>query len=214
MNAGKTKLMVGGGSGGVVSELGAWPCGVCSKGVAANSLQCTACTKLVHMRCSGVKGSRQTVMEEGLVVDGEKCVIVDSFCYLGDMVSTERGADGAMTARVRCAWKKFGELAPFLTSKAPPMRMTGQVYTACNRSCLLYGCKTWAMDAELESKMERTEMRMIRWMCCVSPRERQPSTELTRGLGVETIGDVMKRCRLGWHGHVERKDDADYVNHQ
>ena len=35
VNAGKTKLMVSG----VVSELGAWPCGVSSKGVAANSLQ-------------------------------------------------------------------------------------------------------------------------------------------------------------------------------
>ena len=25
------------------------------------------------------------------------------------------------------------------------------------------------------------------------------------------IGKVMKRGRLRWHGHVERKDDADYV---
>ena len=89
-------------------------------------------------------------------------------------------------------------------SKAPSTRMMAQVY-------MLYGCKTWAMTAELESKMERTEMRMIRWMCCVSLRERQPSTELRRRLGVEATADVMRRFRLGWHGHVERKDDADYV---
>ena len=24
-------------------------------------------------------------------------------------------------------------------------------------------------------------------------------------------GDVMKICRMRWHRHVERKDDADYV---
>ena len=28
---------------------------------------------------------------------------------------------------------------------------------------------------------------------------------------MEAIGDVMRRGRLRWHGHVERKADADYV---
>ena len=58
----------------------------------------------------------------------------------------------------------------------------------------------------------KTEMRMIGWLCGVSLKERQPSTELRRRLGVEEIGDVMRRFRLSWwHGHVERKDDGDYV---
>ena len=34
------------------------------------------------------------------------------------------------------------------------------------------------MGAELELRMERTEMRMIRWMCGVSLKETQPSNEL------------------------------------
>ena len=56
----------------------------------------------------------------------------------------------------------------------------------------------------------KTEMRMTRWMRGVSLKERQPSTELRRRLGVEAIGNVMRRGRLRWHGRVERKDDADY----
>ena len=43
------------------------------------------------------------------------------------------------------------------------------------------------------------------------PERRQPSTELRRRLDVESIGDVMRRGRLRWHGHVERKAGADYV---
>ena len=62
-----------------------------------------------------------------------------------------------------------------------------EVYTACIRSYLLYGCEKWAMRAELESKMEMTEMRMIRWMWYVSLKERQHSSEL----GIEATGDVM-----------------------
>ncbi len=59
----------------------------------------------------------------------------------------------------------------------------------------------------------KTEMRMIRWMCGVSLKERQPSSGLRRRLGVEAIGDVMRlrRFRLRLHSHVERKDYADCV---
>ena len=50
------------------------------------------------------------------------------------------------------------------------------------------------------------------WMCGVtSLKERQCGNELRRRPGVEAIGDMMKRGRLRWHGHVERKDDADCV---
>ena len=36
-------------------------CGVCSKGVGSNSLQCTSCQKWVHKKCSGIKGSMSKV---------------------------------------------------------------------------------------------------------------------------------------------------------
>ena len=38
-----------------------WPCGVCSKGVGSNSLQCISCQKWVHQKCSGIKGSMSKV---------------------------------------------------------------------------------------------------------------------------------------------------------
>src|SRR5260221_14462065 len=37
---------------------------------------------------------------------------------------------------------------------------------------------------------------------CIMLRER---------MGVEAIGAVMKRNRLRWFGHVERKDDCEWV---
>ena len=36
------------------------------------------------------------------------------------------------------------------------------------------------------------------------PERKTSSTELRRRLGIEAIGDVMRRCRLRWHVHVER----------
>ena len=38
-------------------------CGVCSKGVGSNSLQCTRCPKWVHKKCSGIKGGMSKVVK-------------------------------------------------------------------------------------------------------------------------------------------------------
>ena len=71
-------------------------------------------------------------VEEGLVVDGEKHDIVDSFCYPRDTPSTDGGADGGADGGegVRGAWKKFMELAPFLMPKAPSLRFASRVLEA------------------------------------------------------------------------------------
>ena len=41
VNAGKSKVMVGSSGGKMIVNSGKWPCGVCGKGVQANSVQCT-----------------------------------------------------------------------------------------------------------------------------------------------------------------------------
>ena len=53
--------------------------------------------------------------------DGEAYECVKSFCYLGDTLDGDGGADLAATARIRNGWMKFGELLPFLTSRTPPI---------------------------------------------------------------------------------------------
>ena len=45
VNTGKSKVMVGSSGGKMIVNSGKWPCGVCGKGVQANSVQCTVCKK-------------------------------------------------------------------------------------------------------------------------------------------------------------------------
>ena len=61
-------------------------------------------------RVMGV-GSQQ----QHLMVDGETYECVKSFCYQGDTLDGDGGADLAATARIRNGWMKFRELLPFLT---------------------------------------------------------------------------------------------------
>ena len=55
------------------------------------------------------------------------------------------------------------------------------------------------------------EMRMVRWMCGVSLKDRVPSAELRERMGIESVSDVVKQNRLKWLGHVQQKDDDDWV---
>ena len=50
-----------------------------------------------------------------------------------------------------------------MTSKKVALRLKGKVYGACIRSSMIYGSKTWAVNAEQEVKLERAEMRIVRW---------------------------------------------------
>ena len=57
--------------------------------------------------------------------------------------------------------------------------------------------------------MERNENVMLRWMCGVTLRDKVSTVELRRILGIEGVVEVMRRGRMSWLGHVERKEVDD-----
>ena len=74
----------------------------------------------------------------------------------------------------------------------------------------MHGSETWPTKVEHELKLNRTEMSMIRWMCGVKLNERKKS-ELGELLGSEPVSLMIKKRTLRRFGHVERKDDNDWV---
>jgi len=48
-------------------------------------------------------------------------------------------------------------------------------------------------------------------MCRVKLNERKKSEELRDLLGLKLVSLMMKKSRLRWFGHVERKYDNDWV---
>ena len=143
------------------------------------------------------------------MVDGETYACVKRFCYLGDTLDGDGGADLAATARIRNGWMKFRELLPFLTSRAPPLEMKGRVYASCIRISMTYGSETRPLLVDVGLKFERAEMQMIRWMCGISLKDRRTNEELRWLVGVEPITTFIRSGRLRWYGHVMRKGDED-----
>ena len=49
-----------------------------------------------------------------LEVEEDSLEIVDSFCYLGDLISCGGEAESAVRDRISCAWNKWRELVSYI----------------------------------------------------------------------------------------------------
>ncbi len=92
---------------------------------------------------------------------------VDSFCYLGDVIQCEGGAEAAVRRRIACAWKSWRELTSLLVNQNIPLGSRAHVYRACVRLVLLYGAETWATMKQLEALLIQCDMRMLRHLMAI-----------------------------------------------
>ena len=67
------------------------------------------------------------------------------------------------------------------------------------------------MKMEDTQRLERAEKMMLRKMCGVTLKDKKSSEELRHRLGIDSLTVVIRRGRLRWFGHVERKEDDDWV---
>ena len=228
VNAGKTKVMMSRYGHDPPNKSGKWPCGVCQKGVGRNSIFCSTCKCWVHAKCSGIKGNLAKANDfvckrccsgkvsdnntaEKVMLAGSNLEVVDRFCYLGDILDAGGGAESSTVNRVKCGWKKFRELLPLLTTKATSLKVKGELYKTCVRSVMLYGSETWPIKVNDTQRLHRNEMMMIRWMCSATLKDRKSCEELRAQMGVDSIVDVMRRRRLRWYGHIERREDDSWL---
>jgi hypothetical protein len=226
VNMAKTKVMRCQVGSGQVKETGEFPCGVCR-----NSIECSGSPKWIHKRCSGVcgqlpdvdigsyqcprciSGNAPIVREKQVfnLDNTESVELVNKFCYLGDMLGRGGGVEEASRARVKCAWAKFNDLSPILTARGYPLRLKGKIYSACVQSVLVYGSETWAMKVNDVRRLERAENTMVRWMCGVTLGDGLRLVDLRKRLVIVCVDEVVRRGRLRWYGHVERKSKGDWV---
>ena len=76
---------------------------------------------------------------------------------------------------------------------------------------MTYGSETWATKSSSVERMEKAEMRMVRWMCRVSLCDRKRNEDLLQSMGLVRIGQVMRISRLRWYGHVARREETHWL---
>ena len=72
---------------------------------------------------------------------------------------------------------------------------------------MLHGSETWALRVSDETKLERSDMRIVRYIYGAKLSDRISSAHLRERLGLEDLKLVLRKRRLRWFGHVERRDE-------
>ena len=71
-----------------------------------------------------------------------------------------------------------------------PTRLKERFYTTTIRPAMTYGAECWPIKKQHMHKMDVAEMRMLRWMCGKTSKEKNRNGRFREHLGVATIGEV------------------------
>lgn len=102
--------------------------------------------------------------------------------------------------RVRCG-RKYRELSPVFPARVFLLITKGKVVEACIRSVVLYHSETLRVierKGHGEIRKERHENNVLD----LTPKDRKPSEELLKQLGLDSLRKVVQRKLLMRFGHI------------
>ncbi|XP_069988606.1 uncharacterized protein [Penaeus vannamei] len=92
-------------------------------------------------------------------------------------------------------------------------RLKGKAYKIAVRPAILYGSKTWPIKRMHEKKVNAAEMRMLRWMCGVTRKDKVRDDYIRGTVKVTEVCVKIQERRINWYGHVIRSEE-DYIGNR
>ncbi|XP_069993113.1 uncharacterized protein [Penaeus vannamei] len=103
-----------------------------------------------------------------LKIEQEKIKKVQKFNYLGSMVSDDGRCDTEIRKRIGIAKDTFQKLGTVFKDRRLGSETKVRVLDCYVNSVLLYGSECWTISAQMEKRLEATEMRFFRRMLQIS----------------------------------------------
>src|SRR4029450_2942072 len=159
--------------------------------------------KTEYMECNFSK-SRRT--NEGVVsIENQAVQKSEHFRYLGSIIQNEGEIGEDVNHRIKAGWVKWRGASSILCDRRIPLRLKGDFYRTAIRPAILYGTECWAARQQHLHKVNVAEMRMLRWMCGKTRKDRIRNEHIRERVGVAPIEDKMRENQLRWFGHVQRR---------
>ena len=159
-------------------------------------------TKTEYMMC-GFSTTR--CEEEEVSLDGQVVPRKDTFRYLGSMLQEDGGIDEDVNHRIKAGWMKWRQASGILCDKRVPQKLKGKFYRTAVRPAMLYGDECWPTKRRHVQQLGVAEMRMLRWMCGHTRKDRVRNDDIRDRVGVAPIEEKLVQHRLRWFGHIQRR---------
>ena len=143
-----------------------------------------------------------------IFIDDVELKVVDSFKYLGSMISVDGSLDKEIAYRISKASQALGRLRNrLLNHHSVTLDTKLKVYRAVVLSSLLYGCETWTVYRRHLKQLERFHQRTLRSILGIRWQDRATNTDVFKRTNCISIEAMLLKSCLRWTGHVIRMED-------
>ena len=140
-------------------------------------------------------------------IDFQQMEQVKSFKYLGSVVQDDGDMDEEITNRIKSGWSSWRKCRGILCDKRMPLKLKSRIQQQVIRPAMLYGSEAWVTKTRQEARLDVSEMRMLRWQCGVTRRDRIRNEFIRGSLKIAPISTKVKESRLRWYGHLRRRPE-------
>ena len=157
--------------------------------------------------------------QEPVKILGEELERVTNFKYLGTSMEEEVGTETEITKRVGAGWRNWKKCSGVLCDRRIPVKLKGKVYKTVISPAMLYGAEMLATTKRQEKRIEVTEMRMLRWMCGVTRKDKIRNEHIrgTTSVAQASLKDhrenieLVRACDERWRTHTKEIIESGYT---
>jgi hypothetical protein len=121
------------------------------------------------------------------------------------MLQSDGEIDEDVSHRIRTGWVKWRQASGILCDKNVSNKLKDKFYKMAIRPAIIYGAKCWTTKGQYIQKMSVAKMRMLRWICGHTRRDRIRNDDIRDKFEVALIQEKLVQHRLRWFGHIQRR---------
>ncbi|KAL7258934.1 hypothetical protein ACSBR1_004943 [Camellia fascicularis] len=166
-------------------------------------------TKTEYMKCNFSNSHNGSKGE--LKIENQELPKSEHFHYLGSIITIIGEIRVDVVHRIKAGWLKWRSASGVLCDKRVPIRLKGKFYRTTIRPMMLYEMEYWATKKQHVDKMSVAEIRMLRWMYVKTRKDKVRNEYIREWVGVVLIEDKLRKNRLRWFGHIQRRPTETVV---
>ena len=118
-------------------------------------------------------------------IDHKEVEQVQSFTYLGQLITDDGKSEGEIRSRIGLAKNAFSKRYKLLTNKNISLKTRLRLTKCYVWSLLTYACDIWTLSKQMEAKIDAFEMWSYRRIMRISWKEMKGNAEVLKMIGLK-----------------------------
>jgi len=148
--------------------------------------------------------------DDDILLDGTPLEKVNTYTYLGQIVSMDSTKEKEILRRISLSWQAFGRASSIFKSKMP-IQLKKRVYDQCILPTITYGAETWNLTKKLTIKLRSTQRAHERIMMGLTWKDRKTAKWIREQTKLKDVILTIKQIKWNWAGHIARIKDERWT---